>query len=143
MWRKALDLTGNAPFLVNPVNLSLRKSASLTKKRLFEETFDSLRTVWTADDSRTSGISYPVLNPPKGNKFVNYHSPVQTGKDAIIAVKTSLSEPPSFVMIRPLQKREKIPSRVIQPLFHILRNGKLVWVGLIPTQDGQTGNGRK
>lgn len=130
MWRKALNLTGNAPFLINPVNLSLRKSASLTKKRLFDETFDSLRTVWTADDHKISAINYPVLNPPKGNNFVNYHSPVQAGKDAIIAVKTSLSEPPSFVMIRPSDSSEKklhIPG-YINPYFISFGNGRLVWV---------------
>jgi len=130
IWRKALNLTGNAPFLINPVNLSLRKSASLTKKRLFDETFDSLRTIWTADDSGTRAISYPVLNPPKGKEFINYHSPVKAGSDAIIAVRTSLADPPYFVMIKPSDKSEKrihIPG-YINPYYISFANGLLVWV---------------
>lgn len=130
MWKKALSLTGNAPFLINPVNLSLRKSASLTKKRLFNETFDSLRTVWTKDDGRSSSLSYTVLNPSKGKKFINYHSPVLAGNDEIIAVKTSLYDPPSFVLIRPSDNSEKrihIPGH-IYPYYISYGNGRLVWV---------------
>jgi len=130
IWRKALNLTGNAPFLINPVNLSLRKSASLTKKRLFDETFDSLKTIWTKDDARSASLNYTVLNPDKGKEFISYHSPVRAGRDAIIAVKTSLSEPASFVMIKPSDNSEKrihLPGN-INPYFISFGNGKLVWV---------------
>ena len=130
MWQKALSLTGNAPFLINPVNLSLRKSASLTKKRLFNETFDSLRTAWTKDYTSSASLNYSDLNPSKGKKFINYHSPVLAGNDEIIAVKTSLSDPPSFVMIRPSDNSEKrihIPGN-IYPYYISYGNDRLVWV---------------
>ena len=130
MWRKALNLTGNAPFLINPVNLSLRKSASLTKNRLFKETFDSLSTAWTKDDSKSGSLIYTVMNPSKGKKFINYYSPVLAGNDDIIAVKTSLSDPPSLVLIRSSDKSEKrihIPGN-IYPYYISYGNGRLVWV---------------
>ena len=130
MWRKALNLTGNAPFLINPVNLSLRKSASLTKNRLFKETFDSLSTAWTKDDSKSGSLIYTVMNPSKGEKFINYYSPVLAGNDDIIAVKTSLSDPPSLVLIRSSDKSEKrihIPGN-IYPYYISYGNGRLVWV---------------
>ncbi|MFZ2340988.1 MAG: hypothetical protein WAW07_14860 [Bacteroidales bacterium] len=130
MWQKALRLTGNAPFLINPVNLSLRKSASLTKNRLFNETFDSLRTAWTKDNARSASLNYTVLNPSKGKKFINYHSPVLVSNDEIIAVKTSLSDPPSFVLIRPSDNSEKrihIPGN-IYPYYISYGNDRLVWV---------------
>lgn len=53
LWKKALKLTAGAPFTINPVNLSLLKTASLTKKRLFRETFDTLKTLWTSDDLKS------------------------------------------------------------------------------------------
>jgi hypothetical protein len=130
MWKKALSFTAGAPFTINPVNLSLRKSAALTKKRLFRETFDTLKTLWTADYLRSGSESYEVLNPPKGKNYVNYYSPILAGNDSIIAIKTSLTDPPSFVLIRPSEKSEEkihIPGYTY-PWFISYGKGKLVWV---------------
>ena len=130
MWKKSIKLTARAPFLINPVNLSLRKSASLTKKRLFRETFDTLKTLWTADDLGSGSESYEILNPPKGKNYINYYSPVLAGNDSIIAIKTSLTDPPSFVLIKPSEKSEEkihIPG-FSYPWFISYGKGKLVWV---------------
>jgi len=130
MWKKALKLTAGAPFLLNPVNLSLRKSEILTKKRLFRETFDTLKTLWKADDVGSGSELYETLNPPKGKKYINYYSPVIAGNDSIIAVKTSLGDIPSFVLIRPSEKSEEkihIPGYGY-PWYISYGRGKLVWV---------------
>jgi hypothetical protein len=55
---------------------------------------------------------------------------VPAGTDTIIAIKTSLSDPPSFVLIRPSQKSEErihIPGNCY-PWFISAGNGKLTWV---------------
>lgn len=130
LWQDALKATGNAPFLVNPVNFSLNRNASLSKKRLFRETFDSLKTIWNRDDSLSGSESYDVVNPPKGKHFINYHSPVLIGYDSIAAVRTSLSEPPSIVLIRPSERKEKrihIPGDCY-PWFISYGSGKLCWI---------------
>jgi hypothetical protein len=130
MWKKALKFTAGAPFTIIPVNLSLLKSASLTKKRLFRETFDTLKTLWTDDDIGSESETYEILNPPKGKNYVNYYSPVLAGNDSIIAVKTSLTDSPSFVLIRPSEKSEErihIPGYGY-PWFISYGKGKLVWV---------------
>lgn len=130
LWKKALNLTANTPFLINPVNLSLRGNASLTKKRLFREAFDTLKTIWTADDSRSESETFEIVNPARKERFVNYYSPVSTGNDSIIAVRTSLSRPPYFVLIRPSTKTEK---RIYTPGYCYpwtisYGKGKIVWV---------------
>ncbi|HNR41965.1 MAG TPA: hypothetical protein PKL65_07005 [Bacteroidales bacterium] len=130
LWKKALNLTANLPFTLNPVNLSLRANASLTKKRLFRETFDTLQVLWTAEDSALGSVEYDIVNPPKGKKYINYYSPVRAGKDSIIAVRTSLDHPPSFVLIRPAEGRER---RIHTPGYSYPWNisyarGKIVWV---------------
>ena len=130
MWKKALDLTANEPFTINPVNLSLRSTASLTKKRLFKETFDSLKTLWSLDETRSKSESYEMLNPPKCREYINYYSPILAGSDSVIAVRTSLSDPPAFVLINPSQKTEKkihVPG-YSYPWFLSYAKGKLVWV---------------
>jgi hypothetical protein len=130
MWKKALNLTAEAPFTINPVNFSLRKSASLTKKRLFRETFDTLKTLWTKDYQVSGSESYEILNPPKGNNYINYYSPVLAGSDSIFAIKTSLKEPPVFVLIRPSLKSEEriIMPGYCYPFYLSYGKRKLVWV---------------
>jgi hypothetical protein len=134
IWNKVLRFTSNQPFTLNPVNISLSRNAGLTKKRLAMETFDTLRTLWTNDISKTNPLDYKTLNPPKKGKYINYHSPLAVGNDSIIAVKTSLSSPAEFVLINPSQKSEKtinIPGQ-IYPYFISYADGKLVWVETMP-----------
>ena len=126
LWKKALNLTANTPFLINPVNLSLRGNASLTKKRLFREAFDTLKTIWTADDSRSESETFEIVNPARKERFVNYYSPVSAGNDSIIAVRTSLSKPPYFVLISSINKNGKknLYPRVQLPMDHFVRKGQ-------------------
>jgi hypothetical protein len=130
LWGKTLSTVAREPFLLNPVNLSLRKNASLTKKRLFNEAFDSLGTIWKSNDISSGSKSYNKMNPPKNGKFINYYSPVVAGRDSIIAVRTSLTDIPCFVLIRPSQNSEKrmyYPGYG-DPWFITFSKGKLVWV---------------
>jgi hypothetical protein len=130
IWNNVLSYTARQPFTLNPVNISLSKSAGLTKKKLSEETFDTLKTIWTKDVSEDNTISYETISPGKKGKYINYYSPVFAGTDSIIAIKTSLSLPPEFVLINQSGKSEKkihIPGQMY-PWFISYANGKLVWV---------------
>ncbi len=130
IWNKVFQFTGEEPFTLNPVNISLTKSARLTKKKLYQETFDTLKTIWTKEISDEKDIKYESLNPDKHEKYINYYSPVFAGTDSIIAVKTSLSAPPEFVLINPSKKSENkihIPGQMY-PWFISYSKGNLVWV---------------
>lgn len=130
VWNKVLSFTGEQPFTINPVNISLLKSTGLRKKALYREAFDSLGTIWTKDVSRVKAISYQPVNPAKNGQYINYYCPVLIGNDSIVAVKTSLSRSPAFVLISPSEKREKtihMPGQ-IYPYYISYGGGKLVWV---------------
>lgn len=130
LWNKTLDFTAKNPYTLNPVNLSLSKNAGLTKSKLYYETFDSLKTIWQRGEMKINPSNYKVLNPSKNKDYVNYYSPVVTGKDSIIAIKTSFSSSPEFVLIDPSRKSEKrihIPGS-IYPYFLSGSNDKIVWV---------------
>jgi hypothetical protein len=130
IWNNVLKFTGEQPFTINPVNLSLRKSAMLTKKRLYQETFDTLRTIWTNDIVKDKAHNYESVNPEKHGKFINYYSPVIAGSDSIIAIRTSLSDPAAFVLLNPSTKNERklhIPGQMY-PMVLSYARGKLVWV---------------
>ena len=90
-----------------------------------------LKTIWTKDVAGNQyQLSYETINPAKKGKYINYYSPVFAGTDSIIAIKTSLSDPPSFVLINPSEKTEKkihIPGQMY-PWFISYAKGKLVWV---------------
>jgi hypothetical protein len=130
VWNKMLDYTAKQPFTINPVNISLTKSTGLRKKTLYRETFDTLKTIWTKDVEEAKSVSYPQINPAKENKYINYYSPVAAGNDSIIAIKTTLSKSPAFVLLKPSVKSEEtiyIPGQ-IYPWYISCGNGNLVWV---------------
>jgi len=130
IWNKVLKYTAEQPFTLNPVNISLSRTADIRKKSLWKETYDSLKTLWTKDISENNPLDYETANPAKNGKYINYYSPVFAGIDSIIAIKTSLSSPSSFVLINPAKKTEKrihTPGQVY-PWFISYANGKIVWV---------------
>jgi hypothetical protein len=130
VWNKMLDYTAKKPFTVNPVNISLSKSTGLRKKTLYREAFDTLKTIWTGDVEEAGSVSYSQINPAKEDNYINYYSPVVAGKDSIIAVRTTLSKSPAFVLMRPSEKKEEtihIPGQ-IYPWHITFGNGILVWV---------------
>jgi hypothetical protein len=130
MWNKTLEYTARYPFTIVPVNISLKKIAGLTKAKLFTETFDSLKTLWKKDEAESNAIQYEAVNPTKKKEYVNYYSPVMVGKDSLVAIKTSLYNPPSFVLINTREKSEKRIKFAgdMYPFFLSGSNGKIVWV---------------
>jgi hypothetical protein len=130
IWNSVLSYTAKQPFTLNPVNISLSRSAGLTKNKLYKETFDTLKTIWTKDVSDNNSINYEIFNPAKKGKYISYCSPVFTGTDSIIAIKTSLSNLPEFVLVNPSKKTEKkihVPGQ-IYPWLISYAKGKIVWV---------------
>jgi len=130
LWNKTLDFTGKNPFTLNPVNISLERNAGITKAKLFSEAFDSLKIIWQREELKTSPVNYEAFNPSKKKEYVNYYSPVVTGKDTVIAIKTSFSSSPEFVLMNLSDKSEKrihIPGN-IYPYCISGSNSKIVWV---------------
>jgi hypothetical protein len=130
IWNKTLEYTAKKPFLLDPVNLSLSKYGGLSKRKLYNETFDTLKAVWNRELSEKNIVLYDTLNPEKHGEFVNYHSPVLVGEDSIIAIKSSMRDPLSFVLVNPDKRSEKTICTSGQMYLYTLSfgGGKLVWV---------------
>lgn len=129
-WNKALALTGNAPILINPVNLSLRRTTGLTKRKLFMETFDTLAKAWNEEITQRGAKPYQVISPVKGKGFANYYSPVRIDGNNYIAIKTTLYNPPEFVSIDTRsgsEKRIHVPG-YMYPYHLTSGNMTLAWV---------------
>jgi hypothetical protein len=134
VWNNAVMYAGKNPYTVFPVNISLKKSAVLTKGGLYKAAFSDLYNKWREEDSKAGWKEYSPVNPERKNDFVNYHSPVAAGNNMIIAVRTSLSEPTRFVLINTATKTEKrihVPGNIYP--YRISGNGeKTAWVETVP-----------
>jgi len=125
-----MRFTSNEPFTINPVNISLMRNERLTKKRLYNAALDTLGQIWRGEIKNNGSISYNPVNPDKKGNYINYYSPVYAGRDSIIAIRTSLSDPPCFVLINPSAGSEKklhVPGHMY-PWVITYGNRKLVWV---------------
>jgi len=130
IWNRVLKLTAEQPFTLTPVNISLNRSSGLNKRKLYDQTFDTLKSIWTEEMLKEKALKYETLNPDKKGKYINYYSPVYAGKNNIVAIKTTLSSTPQFVLINTADKTEEkihMPGR-IYPYLISYGNGKIVWV---------------
>ncbi len=130
IWNDALRFTSNMPFTINPVNISLLKTSGVTKKRLYEEAFDTLSTVWNNEISANGSKPYRVINSSGRKSYTSYFSPVKVDKNSYVAIKTSLYSLPSIVMISQGDNREKkmhVPGRV-DPYILSSAGSKVTWV---------------
>jgi hypothetical protein len=132
LWNKVLRFTANQPFTLNPVNISLKRNSGLTKKQLYYQTFDTLTSLWKKDIEISGAVDYSIINPIKKSRYEGYYSSAYANHDSVIALKTSMINPASFVLIRPSEKSEKklfIPGN-LYPWFISFACGKIVWVEL-------------
>ena len=130
IWNKVFKFTAQQPVSLNPVNISLTANAGLRKKTIWDGTYNDLKKIWTSEITKNKSVSYDYLNPEKHGKYINYYSPVSAGKDSIIAIKTSLTSPASFVVIDQKHKTEKkihTPGDLF-PWFISYGKDKIVWV---------------
>jgi hypothetical protein len=134
IWNNALDYTSRYPFTIYPVSLSNLKTAGMSNATLYSQTFDTLKTIWNKQISTDKVAEYESINPSKGKEYINYYSPVMTGDDSIVAIKTSLFYPPSFVLLKMSDRSEErihVPGD-IYPWFLSGTKGKIVWVEQVP-----------
>ncbi len=130
LWNKALKLTANAPFLADPLNLSLWHNTGNTERMLAKETFDTLALIWKNENESNKPIKYETINPPKGKRYINYYSPVRITENSYAAIRTSLTDPPAIVIINTSDNSEK---KIQSPGYmypYVISCGKkiLVWV---------------
>jgi hypothetical protein len=134
LWNNALDYTSRYPFTIYPVSLSNLKTAGLSNASLYSQTFDTLKTIWSKEISAGTPAQKNIINPFKGKEYINYYSPVVVGTDSIVAIKTSLFNPPSFMLLNVnngTEERIHVPGN-IYPWFLSGSAGKIVWVEQVP-----------
>ena len=133
-WGEAMNNAARNAVSLNPVNLSLKKTTGLTKKRLYENTFDSLQYMWGEANDTVSFSNYATLNLNRGKDYICHYSPYRIDRSRIISLKTSLSDPPCFVITDTENNKEQVLTTTgyVYPYIFSYSNGMVVWSELHP-----------
>lgn len=128
IWDNALDKTAKRPFILNPVNLTLRKYNNLTKKRLYDSTFKSLKSLWIQQDQKTVKTTFDTLNRVQRKSYTSYRFPQYLNDSILLVEKSGMDQIRKFITI----DREGNEKVVYTPGFYIpLRlsaaANKVVW----------------
>jgi len=99
IWQKAIDKVGRMPFLINPVNVVLRKNDGLNKKKLFDRTFEKLHKEWLEQDRKTVKTVFDTLNLRATNIYTGYRFPQYVNDSLILVEKSGIDQLNQFVTI--------------------------------------------
>jgi hypothetical protein len=118
-----------------PFAKALKHVTGVRPQELFEETFRFLHATWMAQDSvyhRSGfGATLRYVTPPPPGMYTSYASPQALEDSSVLAVKTSLDEIASLVMIKGGSERRlcylgRINSRILAAA------GRVYWTEYVP-----------
>jgi len=99
IWGNVIDRVGKSPFLFNPVNIALRKNDELTKKKLYDRTFEKLHEEWLLQDKRITKTIYDTLNVRTGSTYTSYRFPQYISDSLLLVEKSGIDQLNEFVTI--------------------------------------------
>lgn len=98
VWANTLQYVSRYPFTLFPFYFGFKKQTGLSRKQLFENTFNALHSTWRSDQKSQNSINYQSLNKTV-KEYSEYRYPYLIADSSVIAYKTSLSEALRFVII--------------------------------------------
>ncbi len=133
IWGKMVDYTARNPYTLYPFYFGLKKYAGSSKVRLYQETFETLRSHWASRDSLRSLTEAKQLNQRSSKHYTAYRFPRYVNDSLVFAEKSGIDQINEFVVI----DREGREKRIHRPGFYnpaniSVGNGKLVWAEIIP-----------
>jgi hypothetical protein len=133
IWKGALDWTARKPFTLNPVNLNLRRYDQLTKKRLYDSTFQYLRKAWKWQDEHISPSAFDTLNTRSTDTYTSYRFPQYVGDHQWLCEKSGIDQVPQLILIDSAGREEVVhtPGFYHRSKFSCSGN-QVVWVEQIP-----------
>lgn len=98
LWKEALNNVGRIPFVVAPFYFGLHKYSKISKKIIYINTFDSLKTLWyknlNIDISTNNLIQYQTLH----KSYTNYLH-IQPIDEKIFSVRSGIDDITRFVLL--------------------------------------------
>jgi len=103
VWDKTLDYVSRHPYTIFPFYFGLKKQTGLSRKKLFEESFEYLDSVFFKQKTEQSDFKSLINN----KKYAEYSYPTLINDSILIALKTDLKHIPSFVKVDVLSGKEE------------------------------------
>jgi len=99
VWPRAIDYTARHPFVIWPVAFYLKKNYGIYKSGLYKQTIDSLKDQYNNQEETITYINYASKNIRKRTDFTSYILPKDLGNGILLAMRTGMNDPGSFVII--------------------------------------------
>lgn len=133
VFRNSADMIARRPWLLNPVNISFRKDIGESKASLYRKTMGYLAETWIAEDEKLIKSNFNYHSAKQEREYINYNSPVIINNDSIIALKTSFTKPPYFVLLDGDKTEKKLfTPGIVWPYFFSYARGILTWAEQYP-----------
>jgi hypothetical protein len=127
IWEDVVHTIARKPFILNPLNRSLKKNTGFTKVQLYDTIFSSLKKQWIFDDKQKEITSFETVSI--GNKnYTNYHYGFRLNDSTYIAHKTGLSEIGRFIRLNGASEEQVFTPGYLTYESVSGRRNKVVWV---------------
>lgn len=105
IWNQAVKTTAQLPFTLVPFYLGLRKAGADSKKSLYNETFNTLKSIWNRYLD-TITLSKTLEIPTRNNRYYTDYRYLQPYDSGYFAVRSGLDDITRFVLLD--GRKEKI-----------------------------------
>lgn len=141
VWNSALERTACKPYTLNPFSKGIQLVTGLKKKRLYDESMQTLQSLWKEDPAKSfqtgANKAAPVTSDnlipqPHNRVYTNYYHPFNYN-GGVIALKSSLDEIPVIVFIDSLGKQKRLVTPGFMVDDNLAFNGTLMsWAEIHP-----------
>ena len=140
LWTNSIDYIAKNPYIFFPLHLSLKKQIGLSKRELYNKTFNYLHKEWEKQNSQTRFTEFDTINKIKRKSYINYRFPQYLNDSIIIAEKSGIDQIKEFITLNTRSGKEKTVYKpgYYQSLRLSVAANKIVWSENIP--DPRWGN---
>jgi hypothetical protein len=99
LWSKMMDYTARKPYTFYPFYFGLKKYASSSRKGLYHETLDTLKSHWSQSARQRSHTSFSPLNETSKKHYTSYAFPRYINDSLFFAEKSGVDMINRFILL--------------------------------------------
>ncbi len=107
VWANTLEYVSRNPYTIFPFYFGLKQQTELSRKELFEKTFNHLDSLWTRDQ-KLNRLDKVTSMVKECREYTDYRYPFLKSDSLLVVYKTSLSRIPQFVLVDLNCNKEKV-----------------------------------